>query len=128
MRQIGLADLERALQYDPDLVDAYLQIARLQSLPGGDRKRAIAALTDVIRLSQADPTKQAEALMLRGTVQESDEESLADLNNAVALAPRDPKPLRTRGATKFALKDVDGPVQTILAGGIVGRTVVRVGG
>jgi hypothetical protein len=31
-------------------------------------------------------------------------------------------------STQVALKDVDGPVKTILAGGIVGRTVVRVTG
>ena len=109
-RQISLADLERALQYDPTLVDAHLQIARLQTLPGGDRKRAITALTEIVSLSAADPARQADALMLRGGMQESEEEGLADLNNAVELAPKDPKPLRTRGAMKFGLKDVDGAI------------------
>ena len=31
-------------------------------------------------------------------------------------------------STEIALKDVDEPVQRILAGGIAGRTVVRIGG
>ena len=50
MRQIGLADLERALQYDPQLVDAYLLVSKLQALPGGDRKRAMSAANEIVRL------------------------------------------------------------------------------
>ncbi len=110
MRQIGLADLERALQYDATLTDAHLLVARLQSLPGGDSKRAMTAINDVVRLSADEPEKQAEALMMRASMQESPEQGLADLNDAVKLAPNDPKPLRTRGAIKLSLKDPDGAV------------------
>jgi len=110
MRQIGLADLERALQYDPALTDAHLLVARLQTLPGGDRKRAMTAINDLVRLSADEPEKQAEALMMRASMQESPEQGLADLNDAVKLAPNDPKPLRTRGAIKLSLKDPAGAV------------------
>ncbi|HEY4310124.1 MAG TPA: tetratricopeptide repeat protein [Pirellulales bacterium] len=110
MRQIGLADLERALQYDPNVAEAHLLIARLQTLPGGDRKRAIVAINELVRLSGEEPEKQAEALVLRSGLQESPEQGLADLNDAVKLAPKDPKALRTRGAMKLALKDSAGAV------------------
>ena len=51
LRQIGLADFERALQCDPQLAEANLLIARLQALPGGDRKRAMSAINELVRLS-----------------------------------------------------------------------------
>ncbi len=111
MRQIGLADLERSLQYDTSLIDAHLLIARLQVLPGGDRKRAVSALSEVVRLSQAEPEKQAEALLLRAGIQESSEKSLADLDEAIKLTPQDPKPLRTRGAVKLQAKNTDGALE-----------------
>ena len=110
MRQIGLADLERALQFDSALADAHLLVARLQTLPGGDRKRALTAINELVRLSAEEPAKQAEALVLRSSLQEVPEKGLADLDDAVKLTPQDPKPLRTRGALKLSLKDVDGAV------------------
>ncbi|MBI2824518.1 MAG: tetratricopeptide repeat protein [Planctomycetia bacterium] len=108
MRQIALADLERALQYDATLVEAQLLVARLQTLPGGDRKRAVSAIDEVVRLTADEPERQAEALLLRGGIRETREEGLADLDEAVRLVPRDPKPLRARGAVKLALKDQAG--------------------
>src|SRR5579863_167860 len=71
MRQIGLADLERALQYDSTLAEAHLLVARLQALPGGDRKRALAALDELVRLSADDAERKSEALVLRSGLQES---------------------------------------------------------
>jgi tetratricopeptide (TPR) repeat protein len=111
MRQIGLADLERALQYDPALADAHLLIARLQTLPGGDRKRALTAINELVKLSSDEPEKQSEALVLRSSLQESPQEGLADLNDAVKLAPKNAKTLRTRGAMKLSLKDAAGAVE-----------------
>ncbi|HEY1602507.1 MAG TPA: tetratricopeptide repeat protein [Pirellulales bacterium] len=110
MRQIGLADLERALQYDPTMVDAYLLVSKLQALPGGDRKRAMSATNEIVRLTADDPAKQSEALLMRSSIQDTPEQALADLNDAAKLAPQDPKILRTRGAMKLSLKDADGAV------------------
>ncbi len=59
MRQIGLADLERALQFDPGLAEAHLLVARLQSLPGGDRKRAMMAINELVKLTGDEPEKQS---------------------------------------------------------------------
>ena len=110
MRQIGLADLERALQYDASLAEAHLLVARLQALPGGDHKRALSALDDLVRLSADDAERKSEALVLRSGLQESTDKGLADLDEAVKLAPQDAKPLRTRGALKLSLKDGEGAI------------------
>ena len=46
MRTYAMRDLDEAIERDPKLGAAQLMIARLQALPGGDRKRAIAAAVE----------------------------------------------------------------------------------
>ena len=50
LRQLAVADLERALKHVPEQAEAFLLLGRLQSLPGGDRGEAIEALAEAIQL------------------------------------------------------------------------------
>jgi tetratricopeptide (TPR) repeat protein len=102
LRQLAVADLERALKHVPDQPEAYLLLGRLQSLPGGDRNAAVVALTEAIRLSDEEPKMQFEALILHVGLDENPEHRLADLNKAVELEPSNPVPWRMRGSLKLS--------------------------
>jgi tetratricopeptide (TPR) repeat protein len=77
-------------------------------------KRAAKALELAIRCAKEDPLLQAQALMLRAGLQKDPDKKLADLNEAVRVAPGDVAFLRARAsvysqAEKFpeALADLD---------------------
>jgi len=108
LRQIAVADFERALQYDDKVVEAHALLAKLLMLPGGDRKRAAAALEELVKLTADDPRKQSEALLQRAGVQDTPEKAMADIDKSIELAPDDPKPVRVRGALKVNQKDMAG--------------------
>jgi len=108
LRQMAVADFERALQYDPKVVEAHALVAKLQMLPGGDRKRATAAIEELVKLTADDPRKQAEALVQRAALAETPEKAMADIDKAVELSPEDPKTLRVRATLKLNLKDTAG--------------------
>lgn len=97
LRQMALTDLERSLKLNATQPAPHLLVAKLQSLPGGDRNRALEAVDVAIGMLEEDPSSQAEALILRAGLQEDVAKRMTDLNQAVKLAPSDPKPLRTRG-------------------------------
>ena len=96
-RRVALADLELGVSMSPEQPEALLLIAKLNLLPGGDTKRAAKALDDCIALKDGDPRKKAEALIARAGLQKDDEKRLADLNEAVRLAPGEPAAVRARG-------------------------------
>ncbi len=97
-RRVALEDLEKAVKLDPTQAEAYLRIAQLNLLPDGDAKRAAEALDQAVKHSQGEPPLQAQALMLRAGQQTDPDKKLADLNEAVRVAPQDAAVLRARGA------------------------------
>ena len=113
------AALDKAIELggdDPALqAKALLLRAELDLLPeGGGQKMARAALDKAIELGGDDPAIQAKAYMLRADVQEKPEKSLADLNQAITLAPDDVEMLLMRarvyqdlGEKQKALADAD---------------------
>jgi len=103
LRKAALDDLEKAVKLDPRQVRAWLMIAEINRLPGGDRKRSDEALEQAIKLGDDDPEAKAKALLFRANLTESLEKKLPDLDEAVRLAPRDPVAVRTRGAVKADL-------------------------
>jgi tetratricopeptide (TPR) repeat protein len=114
LRSWALSDLQRALEFDEKLVDAQLQIGKLQSLPLGDIGAARRAFSQVVKADDATPEQKAEAYALRSAMQAKDEKKLEDLNKAVELVPMKPEYLRVRGQyllskDKFdeALADLD---------------------
>ncbi len=100
-RTLALEDLEKGLAAAPDQPEAWLVVSQLQSLPGGDREKALAAASKVVELATDNPRLVARALILRAELVEDKEKALADLDKVVELMPDDPEPLRLRGQTKL---------------------------
>jgi tetratricopeptide (TPR) repeat protein len=106
MRSYAMRDLNEAIERDPKLGAAQLMIARLESLPGGDRKRAVKAAEQVVELGGDDRLQIAQAHVILGNLEDADEaKRAAAYDKAVELAPRDADIRRTRGL--FHLLDDD---------------------
>jgi len=99
LRKLALADLERALKLGAEQPEALYFVARLNLLPGGDEERAAEALDRAAKLLPGDesPALKAKVLTLRAAAAEDDAKTLADLNEAVRLAPDDATAWRARG-------------------------------
>ena len=97
MRAFALRDLREAIDRDANLGPAQLMIARLESLPGGDKDRAKQAAEAAIELLDDDRLQLAEAHMIRGNLEDDKDKQLADYDKAVELAPSDKDVRRTRG-------------------------------
>ena len=67
-RQFALSDLEKAVKLDPKQPEAYLLIAQLNLLPGGEIKRAREAIDQALALGFDEPAARAKALLLRAVV------------------------------------------------------------
>ena len=106
-RKEALADLEKGLAQNPKQPQASYLIARLNLLPEGDAKRAATALDAAIAQSEDEPTLQAEALILRSGNQKDPNRRLADLDEAVRVAPGDASVFRSRGATRADMNKLE---------------------
>ncbi len=65
LRQVALPDLQKIVQYDDQHGEAYLLIARLEALPGGEREEAEKAAARAVELFQNDKRKLSRAILLR---------------------------------------------------------------
>ena len=83
LRRLALADLEKALEYAPELAAAHLLVAKLQSLPGGDRSKAMAAVDEAIRLFKDDNEQRSTALVLKARLTNGPEAKLAQYDEAI---------------------------------------------
>ena len=98
MRTYALRDLNEAIDRDPNLGAAQLMLARLESLPGGNRQRAVAAAEKAIELGGEDRLQIAQAHVILGNLEEDDKAKRAsNYDKAAELAPRDADVRRTRG-------------------------------
>ncbi len=114
-RQVDLRDevlenLEEAVKNDPTLVEAYLLIARLNLLPGGDRSAITQATTKAIELLKDDPAEQSAAYVLRALTQEDDDKKLADLDAAAKADPENVEAFQARAALRLQKNDVEGAI------------------
>jgi tetratricopeptide (TPR) repeat protein len=114
LRSWALTDLQRALELDNKLVEAQLQIGKLQSLPLGDNNAAKRAFSVVVKDGDATDDQKAEAFALRSALQTDEAKRDEDLNKAVELSPKKPDYLRVRAQylygkekVKEALADID---------------------
>jgi tetratricopeptide (TPR) repeat protein len=96
-RRLALDDLEKAVKLIADQPEALFLIARLNLLPGGDRKRALEALGQSIRLSADNVPLRLKALLLRSGMHKDAAKQMADLDEAVRIAPHDAGAVRARG-------------------------------
>jgi tetratricopeptide (TPR) repeat protein len=105
MRAFGLRDLGEVVERDPKLGQAHLMIARLESLPRGDRGRAKEAAEKALELLGDDRLQMAKAHIVLAGLEEDDaakqEEHYA---KAIEFAPRDVEIRRTRGL-HFLIED-----------------------
>lgn len=83
VRTKALQDLERAVHHSPNLGDAYVLLARLQALPGGDREAAIKAAGEAVRCYEDDKPKRSKALVFRAALQTDPDKQLEDFNAAI---------------------------------------------
>lgn len=98
IRQQALKDLEKAKGFDPTLPDVYLLEAKFQALPRGNKKAAMAALDEAIKILTAkdDRKELAKTYVLRAQISDDDEKKLADFEAAVKADPTNNEALQAR--------------------------------
>jgi len=104
-RRVALEDLEKAVKLDPEQPETLLRIAQLNLLPDGDSKRAASALDQAIGCAKEEPMLEAQALTLRAGLQKDPAKKLADLSEAIRVAPGDAAALRARAAAYSQMED-----------------------
>ncbi len=97
LRKLALPELEKAVELLPNQAQAHLMIARLQTLPGGDRARAREALDAALASKDVPTDVLTKVYLLRAGLQQDEAKRLADLESAIKLSPKDPEILRARG-------------------------------
>lgn len=92
-RRQALVRLEKLVELDEELGNAHFRIARLQSMPGGDRDKAKASLAKAIENGGLSPQEQTQAVFMEAGLAEND----ADREKALAAAiEKDPKNVQFR--------------------------------
>ncbi len=104
LRELAMTDLEKVVTRDAKQGTAHLMIAKLQSLPGGVRTRALQAANKAVELLKEENDKEAAALMVRGSLETNPDKQLADLTESLKLLPKDPEALRARAIYFFSHK------------------------
>lgn len=80
-----MKDLEKAVENDPLLSDAWILMARLETLPGRSREKSVEYIDRAIESLKDKPVDQSKAYMLRAGLQETNEARLEDLNKALEI-------------------------------------------
>lgn len=115
MRQQAIASLRSAIENDPELVEAYMLIGRLNLLPEGDAEEVRSAATKAIELLEGNPAEQSDAYLLRALRQKEDKDKLADLDAAVKADPTNSDALQARALLRLQGADVNGAVEDLQA-------------
>src|SRR5690606_34514964 len=115
LRAEALELLKAATQRDPELVEAYLLIARLHLLPEGDAEEVRIATTKAIELLKDNPQAQSNAYLLRALRQVDDESRAADLDKAVTSDPNNAEARQARALLRLQQEDVNGAVEDLKA-------------
>ncbi len=113
IRQQALDDLQEAIKYDPELVEAYMLIARLNLLPEGSAEEVRKAASKAIELLANDPTEQSDAYVLRAMRQEDDKAKMEDLDAAVKADPKSAEALQARALLRLNASDLNGAVEDL---------------
>jgi len=115
LRDEALRTLDEAVANDPSLVEAYLLIARLNMLPGGDKQAITEATTKAIEILKDNPVERSAALVLRAlTWGPGDEQKrIDDLNAAIKDDPKNLEALQARAAVRLQDEDVAGAIKDL---------------
>ncbi len=106
-RTYALRDLQKTIELDDQVAEAHYMIARLRSLPGGDRDKAFQAAGKAVELFVDNDVRQSKAYGLRGTLTEDKQKRLEDFNKAVELDANNLRALRLRGLYYLDEKEYD---------------------
>ena len=95
-RSRALTRLKKAVKFQPDLGEAYLMIAKLNALPGGDKKQSREAVEKAVEFAGDDRQQLSSALFYRASLSEDQDAQLADLNQAIKINPGNIDAVRVR--------------------------------
>jgi len=113
MRKQAMESLRAAIESDPELVEAYMLIGRLNLLPEGDAEEVRKAATKAIELLTDNPAEQSDAYLLRALRQVDDSKRLEDLNAAIKSDPTSADALQARALLRLKNSDVNGAVEDL---------------
>ena len=114
-RNQALKLLKEAVEFDPEMGEGWLMIAKLNALRGGDAEEAREAIDQAIEKLEKLPAKQSESYLLRSMMVQKDDRDAAreDLDRAIELNESNVSALRARstlliieGSVDEGLKDV----------------------
>lgn len=100
-------DLEKALENNPKLADAHILMARLETLPGGSRDKAMEHMNLAIESLHDKPVNQASAYALRAGLQKDNADKLADLSKALELDPTNSDALQAKIVLQLATGKIE---------------------
>ncbi|MEM0925341.1 MAG: tetratricopeptide repeat protein, partial [Planctomycetota bacterium] len=112
LRDEALRVLAVAVESDPELVEAYLLIARLNLLPGGDKDAVLEATSSAIELLEDNPVERSAALAIRALTwgPGDDDKRIDDLDAAIKDDPKNLEARRARAAMRLQNGEIDGAV------------------
>lgn len=103
LRRRTKTELQKAIDNNPQLAEAFVLMARIETLPGGSRENALESLNTAIELLQKKPVDQAKAYILRAGLQEDNEDKLADLAKAIETDSTNVDAWQARVALQMAM-------------------------
>jgi tetratricopeptide (TPR) repeat protein len=112
-RSQALSKLKKAVKYSPKMGEAFLLTAKLNALPGGDKKQSKLAVEKAVELAGDDREQLSAALFYRATLAEDDEAQLADLNQAIKINPKNMDAIRVRAAYYFRQQEPEKAMQDL---------------
>jgi len=115
LRNEALEVLKSAIKSDPELVEAYLLIARLNLLPEGDAEEVLKSTTKAIELLADNPQSQSGAYLLRALRQTDEKLRSDDLDAAIKTNPTNAEAIQARALLRLQNNDVNGAVDDLKA-------------
>ena len=112
-RTQAMSRLKKAIDFQPSMVEAYLLIARLNTLPGGSKEDAQEAVEKAVELAGEDRKQLSSALFMRATLTEDEEAQISDLNQAIKIDPENMDAFRVRAAYYLKNDQTDEAVEDI---------------
>ncbi len=97
MRGMAVRDLEEVVARDGGLGEVHIVLARLESLPGGDRSRAAAAANRALELADGNAVLARDAHLVAAELEADSEIRQGHYDAAVELLPFDVEARRARG-------------------------------
>lgn len=107
--------LKEAVEFDPDMGEGWLLIAKLNALRGGDADEARAAIDQAIDKLDSSPGKQSESYLLRSMMIQKEDRISAreDLDRAIELNESNIGALRARSTIKIIEGDVEAGLKDV---------------